>query len=136
MQTFDAGTPCDIRVVGVTLHGKAREAEMLDATQGCIIKGEWRYPTQALQALISAWFTAGEWFVPAASHCEHFARTNVAGRVESKYPVGPTSIGYHWAQDVLNCHAEDDPLLGIDWSGYERAQQRPSLTWPRMELAA
>jgi hypothetical protein len=133
--TFDSATPVATRMVGLTLHGIVREREMLAATNSRIVKGEWRYPTLALQQLILEYYAMGEWFVPAADHLDHFTQTRVKERVIEADPtmarrtVCRQSAGWHWAQDILRLAKESDPLLGLDWNGFVPASQPPSFIW-------
>ena len=139
LQAFDVATPVACRMIGITINGSVREAEMLDATDGAVIKGEWRYPTDRLFRLIQSYHKAGEWFVMAADHKRHFARTNVierVGKYSTSYKACPQAIGYFWSSEVLNAAQQDDPMLGVDWSGFERAKQAPSFIWPNSRAAA
>lgn len=140
LASFDHGTPVAVRLIGVTIDGTAREMEMLEATRSTAIKGEWRYPNDALRELVNRYHAAGEWYVPAANHAEHFKATNVRERVSKirdGYHISPGAVGFHWAKYVLNAAAQSDPLLGLDWGGYVPADTAPSFDWPRaLQVAA
>lgn len=135
-KSFDFATPCDARIVGITLHGKQREADMLAATESRSIKGEWRYPTAPLMRLLSDYHDAGEWFVPVDDHKAHFEQTNVAARLREimptiKWPISSGSLGYHWANDVLKVVTPVDQSLHLDWAGFVPSSAAPSLHWPQ-----
>ena len=134
LRAFDNATPVAVRMVGITLNGSDREAEMLSATADTIIKGEWRYPNAALQSLVNSYHLAGEWFVMADNHRAHYVNANVAARIAnytSTHKPCPIGIGYHWSKGVLAAAQNDDPLLGVDWSGFVRGA--PLLKWPTPE---
>lgn len=134
-KAFDIGTPCDARLIGVTFAGQRREAEMLAATEGRKIKGEWRYPTQELYRLLAAYHEAGEWFTAVADPAEHIKRTAVADRVKAilpncSYSFSVGSVGYWWAANILAQVTRSDPMLHLDWAGFVPADVPPSLQWP------
>jgi len=136
LQAFSAATPCDVRIVGLTVRGAERERAMLAATEDRKIKGEWRYPTRELLALLGGYHDAGEWFVPVEDHAEHFKSRRVAERVAEHAPgvrftICPNALGYHWANSVLSQVSLGDPLLPFDWAGFVPATERPSLLWPQ-----
>lgn len=136
---FEASTPCDMRFVGVTYHGDQREAEMLAATSDRTIRGEWRYPTQALYRLLAKYHAAGEWFTPVDDHRAHFDKTDVKARVRAlvpgnTLPISPGSLGYFWAKDMLKVLTPADPTLHLDWAGF--APAAPTLHWPASQQAA
>lgn len=141
LQSFSSATPCDARIVGITFNGSERERAMLAATEDRKIKGEWRYPTRDLLALIGEYHEAGEWFVPVEDHAAHFKAARVVERVlECKpninLPICPNSLGYHWANSVLSLVHKVDPMLPVDWAGFIPSTERPSLHWPRFEAMA
>lgn len=137
---FNLATPVPARMIGLTLNGLEREREMLAVTERRKIKGEWRYVTEALGKLVAGYHAAGEWFVPAPDHKAHFLATEVEARVLRTglwdRRVSHTSHEYHWARAVLKAAMESDPMLGLDWAGYVRAPEPPSLVWPRLRSIA
>lgn len=138
LQQFQAGTPVQARLLGITLNGKARERDMLNATSGAIIHGEWRRCTDDLMALATKYFADGEWFVRASDPKALFEQMRVEERASpyaQGYKVRPCACDYFWSGEVLEA-AHDDPLLGIHWNGFEQAIEPPSFQWPALSLAA
>lgn len=128
--TFRKATPVPLNVIGVTIGGCDREKELLAAISGSRIHGEWGHPTEELQAEITASFEAGNWYVPAADQKAHMLAKGVPERVKRyarSYPIHFNSINYQWASEVLKLARHDDPLLGLDWSGYKPATTPPIL---------
>lgn len=134
-KSFDCATPCDARIVGLTINGVEREREMLEATAHRAIKGEWRYATPELYRLLRQYHAAGEWFVPVDDHRAHFEQADVAARVKRivpncRFTISVGSLDYHWSKDVLKIAAPVDPTLPLDWAGFVQADNPPSLAWP------
>ncbi|OWQ97997.1 hypothetical protein [Sphingopyxis witflariensis] len=141
LQTFSAATPCAARMVGITFRGDEREREMLAATDDRKIKGEWRYPTRELLALLGSYHDAGEWFIPVDDHHAHFKAARVVDRVaecapDLNFTICPNALGYHWANSVLSRVHKIDPTLPLDWAGFVPATDRPTLLWPRTQALA
>jgi hypothetical protein len=133
---FNAGTPADCRIVGVTYPGAEREAEMLKATSSAIIKGEWRFVTPQLRALIYGWCEAGEWHEPTADPRKHYEETRVAERAipfcrERKID---SRFGY-WNAHQIAERAKDFRLLA-DWHGFKVSHRPPLFDWPALKAAA
>lgn len=140
-KAFDIGTPVEARIVGITFDGYQREADMLAATAARTIKGEWRYPTQELYRLLAKYHDDGEWFVPADDHQAHFDATDVEARVhriipKTAHPVSPGALNYFWSKEVLAAVAQRDRMIAVDWAGFTRAVESPSLFWPSADRKA
>lgn len=138
---FSHGTPVSLRYVGLTIDGFAREKEMLAATAATKIKGEWRYPTPELARAVLGYHLAREWFVydPSSYDADEIrsrvlAITPDAHRYLGK-KIGPRSVGYAWANDVLRKATSADPLLSVHWAGFREAKERPSFLWPDSPLS-
>jgi hypothetical protein len=135
-QAFDCATPVACRFVGLTIDGVEREKAMLAATESAKIKGEWRYETPALLALVRRWHSAGEWFVPDVRDID---ANGIAQRILAAYPkakdflsngkVTPCQLGYWWATHALKAAAETDPLLIVHWAGFRPLEGEPSFVW-------
>lgn len=142
IQAFDCATPVACRFVGLTIDGIAREKEMLAATDSAKIKGEWRYETPELLALVSGWHNAGEWFVPDDKPID---AERVGARIIRAYPaaekylcggkVTPCQLGYWWATTALKAAAKTDPLLIVHWAGFRQAESEPSFVWANSPLS-
>ncbi|MGR4893372.1 hypothetical protein ACIPPQ_20295 [Sphingopyxis sp. LARHCG72] len=140
-KAFDLATPVDARIVGITFDGYQREADMLAATAARAIKGEWRYPTPELYRLLAQYHDDGEWFVPADDHQAHFDATDVEARVhriipKTAHPVCPRALNYIWSKEVLTAVAAHDRMIAVDWAGFTRVEDAPSLSWPTVERKA
>lgn len=137
---FSAGTPVDCRIVGVTGNGIEREAEMLAATKDAKIKGEWRYATPALRALVGKYHAQGSWYHKAENHREHFEDAKVARRIEPFYNgrvfnLGPSNYVYPSVREVIAAAAIEDPSVLFDYHGFVPAKHS-GLEWPPESAAA
>lgn len=141
-ETFKSATPCDTRMIGITLNGVEREQEMLAATESAKIHGEWRRPTAELADLIGRYHRAGEWFHPVEKPNELFHAMDVRNRILRASPshkdhtLSHRSHQYWWAANVLAAAQGVDPLLGVHWCGFDCAETVPNLEWPRQLRAA
>ncbi len=130
IQHFSAGTPVEARLLCVMPFGIQREHEMLEATKTSIIKGEWRYATADLFHLLRTYLDAGDIFVLSANPKKHFTETGVAERANVADPRwAPYGYGYWNAHNVAHKVRESDPLLLLDWHGFERATAMPDFNW-------
>jgi hypothetical protein len=133
---YSGGTPVDVRLIGVTFPGFKREREMLDATKGGIIKGEWRLVTPELRGLVAGWFNAGEWFVESGNYKRHFEEAQVAERVRRHWTgEKEPSLGFWNAHQVTAKIGDADPSLLADWHGFARASSSPDFHWPSLKRA-
>lgn len=140
LSMFRTHTPVDARLVGVTIDGGRREADMIAAVKPTRIRGEWGYFNDGLRALVGEYHEAGEWWEVAPDVAAHLKQTNVAERMAAACPheasrkITPNSGEWAWAMKVQSIAAETDPTLPMDWRGFKRPHQ-PNLSWPVQERA-
>ncbi len=130
IQHFSAGTPVDVRLLCVMPSGVSREKEMLEATKDSVVKGEWRYANPKLFRLLRTYLDAGDMFVLSANPRKHFESTGVAARANAADPRwAPYGYGYWNAHAVADKVRDSDPMLLLDWHGFERATALPDFNW-------